>query len=59
METTRSLAKREGLFVGMSAGGAGWAALKVAEEAPAGSVVVFITPDRGDKYLSMESLFPR
>ena len=58
-DTTRQLARHEGLFVGMSSGGAAWAALKVAEEAPAGSVIVFITPDRGDKYLSMESLFPR
>ena len=56
--TTRELARHEGLFVGMSAGGAAWGALKVAQEVPAGSVVVFITPDRGDKYLSMETLFP-
>jgi cysteine synthase B len=59
VETTQRLAREEGLFVGMSAGGAAWAALSVAREAPAGSVVVFIAPDRGDKYLSMESLFPR
>ncbi len=59
IETTRQLARKEGLFVGMSAGGAGWATLQVAAEAPAGSVIVFITPDRGDKYLSLEALFPR
>ena len=58
-DTTRRLAREEGLFAGMSGGGACWAALQVATEAPAGSVVVFIVPDRGDKYLSMEDLFPR
>jgi cysteine synthase B len=59
LETTRRLAREEGLFVGMSAGGAAFAALALAQEAPSGSVVVFIAPDRGDKYLSMEALFPR
>jgi len=58
-DTTQRLAREEGLFVGMSGGGAAWAALQVAAEAPAGSVIVFIVPDRGDKYLSMEDLFPR
>ncbi|MEZ4470909.1 MAG: pyridoxal-phosphate dependent enzyme [bacterium] len=55
--TTRQLARDEGLFVGLSGGGACTAALRVAEEAPAGSVIVFVVPDRGDKYLSMETLF--
>ena len=59
IETTRKLARHEGLFVGISAGGAAWGALKIAREAPAGSTIVFITPDRGDKYLSMETLFPQ
>ena len=58
-ETTLRLAREEGLFVGMSGGGAAWASLQLATEAPAGSVIVFIVPDRGDKYLSMEDLFPR
>jgi cysteine synthase B len=58
-DTTRRLAREEGLFVGMSGGGAAWASLQLAAEAPAGSVIVFIVPDRGDKYLSMEDLFPR
>ncbi|MFZ4739285.1 MAG: cysteine synthase CysM [Bradymonadia bacterium] len=56
-DTTRALAQHEGLFVGLSAGGAGWAALQVAAEAPSGSVIVFICCDRGDKYLSVEGLF--
>ena len=58
-ETTRRLAREEGLFVGMSGGGAAWGSLQLAAEAPPGSVIVFIVPDRGDKYLSMEALFPR
>jgi cysteine synthase B len=59
VETTRRLAREEGLFVGISAGGAASVALSLAREAPAGSVLVFIAPDRGDKYLSMEALFAR
>lgn len=58
-EATRALAAQEGLFVGLSSGGACCAALHVAAEAPSGSVVVFIVCDRGDKYLSMTNLFPR
>lgn len=57
-DVARAMAKQEGLFVGLSGGGACHAALQVAAGAPAGSVIVFIIPDRGDKYLSMESLFP-
>ncbi|MGB0646261.1 MAG: cysteine synthase CysM [Bradymonadia bacterium] len=56
-EYTIRLAEDEGLFVGLSSGGACCAALQVAENAPAGSVIVFIVCDRGDKYLSMENLF--
>ena len=57
METARRLTREEGIFCGPSSGGAAWAALQVAERAPAGSVIVFIVCDRGDKYLSMEGLF--
>lgn len=57
METARRLTREEGIFCGPSSGGACWAALKVAESAPSGSVIVFIVCDRGDKYLSMENLF--
>jgi cysteine synthase B len=49
------MAKEEGIFAGMSSGGALAAALKVAEELDKG-VVVCITCDRGDRYLS-SSLF--
>lgn len=54
---TRRLAEEEGLFVGLSSGGACCAALQVAQTAPADSVIVFIVCDRGDKYLSMSNLF--
>jgi cysteine synthase B len=48
---SRQLAKKEGIFVGMSTGGACASALKVAQEIAAG-VIVFIACDRGDRYLS-------
>jgi cysteine synthase B len=54
-ETTRLLATREGLFVGMSSGAAVAGALKVAKGMKSGTVVVLL-PDRGDRYLST-SLF--
>ncbi|CAJ1364334.1 unnamed protein product [Effrenium voratum] len=50
-ETARQLAMQEGIFAGMSSGGAVSAALKIAQEAP-GRVVVCIVCDRGDRYLS-------
>lgn len=57
-EHTRRLGREEGLFVGLSSGGACAKALEVAADAPKGSVIVFIVCDRGDKYLSMDGLFP-
>lgn len=50
-ETTRLLARKEGLFVGMSAGAAMAVALRVAKEMSAGRIVV-ILPDGGERYLS-------
>jgi len=50
-ETTRMLATREGIFVGMSSGAAVACALKVANHMESG-VIVTILPDRGDRYLS-------
>ncbi len=50
-ETTRLLATREGLFVGMSSGAAVSAALRLAGDMDSGTLVV-ILPDRGDRYLS-------
>ena len=48
----RKLAREEGLLIGVSAAAAVVGALRVAKEAEAGSVVVTIFPDSGDKYLS-------
>ena len=47
----RRLAKEEGIFAGMSSGGAGSAAIRLAQELDHG-VIVFICCDRGDRYLS-------
>ena len=52
-ETARRLAREEGLFLGISAGGAVAAMLRLAEEVTAGTLVA-IAPDRGDRYLSTE-----
>jgi len=50
-ETMRALAQREGIFCGVSSGGAVAGALRIATAQP-GSVVVAIVCDRGDRYLS-------
>ncbi|RJX28531.1 MAG: cysteine--tRNA ligase [Desulfurivibrio sp.] len=49
----RLLARKEGIFAGMSSGAAICAALAVAQQLEAG-VIVVILPDSGDKYLSTE-----
>ena len=49
--TMRALAQREGIFCGVSSGGAVAGALRVAQAQP-GSIVVAIVCDRGDRYLS-------
>lgn len=48
---TRRLAKEEGVFAGVSSGGAVCAALKLANEVE-NAVIVTIICDRGDRYLS-------
>ena len=50
-EMTKRLAKEEGVFSGMSGGGAVVAALKLAKTVQKGTIVAII-PDRGDRYLS-------
>nr|WP_249215460.1 MULTISPECIES: cysteine synthase CysM [unclassified Providencia] len=50
-DTMRALAKREGIFCGVSSGGAVAGALRVAKENPH-AVIVAIICDRGDRYLS-------
>jgi cysteine synthase B len=55
-DTTRRLAREEGIFAGISAGGAVWAALQVSAETTDATIVTII-PDRGDRYLST-GVFP-
>ena len=52
-EMARTLARKEGIFVGMSSGGACAAALRIASELEHGHLV-FIACDRGDRYLSSD-----
>jgi cysteine synthase B len=52
-DMTRRLAKEEGIFAGMSSGGAASVAIKIAQEISEG-VIVFIACDRGDRYLSSD-----
>jgi cysteine synthase B len=53
---TRALAVKEGIFAGVSSGGAVAAALKLSEEVE-NAVIVVIICDRGDRYLST-GIFP-
>jgi cysteine synthase B len=55
-ETTRRMAKEEGIFAGISAGGAMWVALRLSETLQ-DSTIVSIVCDRGDRYLST-GVFP-
>jgi len=50
-ETARRLAREEGIFGGISSGGAAWVAQQVAAR-EAGATIVFVVCDRGDRYLS-------
>jgi cysteine synthase len=50
--TSRALAVKEGIFCGISSGGTFAAALKVAETAEPGAVILAILPDTGERYLS-------
>ncbi len=52
MKQSLMLAQKEGIFVGITAGGTFAAALKVASEAPAGSTILAMLPDTGERYLS-------
>jgi len=51
-DTARKLSQQEGIFCGISAGGTVAAALKVAEKAEKGSVILAMLPDTGERYMS-------
>lgn len=51
-DTARRLAAEEGIFAGISAGASLSTALRVAESAPQGSVLLAMLPDTGERYLS-------
>jgi cysteine synthase A len=52
MHWSRELARKEGIFVGITSGATFAAALGVAEDAPKGSTILCMLPDTGERYLS-------
>jgi cysteine synthase A len=52
LRCSRDLAQKEGILVGITAGGTFAAALKVCTEAPKGATVLCMLPDTGERYLS-------
>ncbi|HEY6376579.1 MAG TPA: cysteine synthase A [Edaphobacter sp.] len=52
MRWSKELARKEGVFVGITSGATFAAALRVCEEAPEGSTILCMLPDTGERYLS-------
>ena len=52
MSWSRQLARKEGIFVGISAGGTFAAAIELAKDAPKGSTILCMLPDTGERYLT-------
>jgi cysteine synthase A len=52
LRCSKELARKEGIFVGLTSGGTFAGALRVAEEAPKGSTILCMLPDTGERYLS-------
>ncbi len=52
LNASRDLARKEGIFAGISSGATVAGALKICEEAPEGSTVLCMLPDTGERYLS-------
>jgi cysteine synthase A len=52
MSHSQELAKKEGIFVGISSGATFAGALRIAAEAPSGSTILCMLPDTGERYLS-------
>lgn len=53
----KTLAKQDGLLVGISSGANVWAARKVAQRLGKGKTVVTLLPDTGERYISIEKYF--
>ena len=49
---SKQLAQKEGIFTGISGGATFAAALKVAEKAEPGSVILCVLPDTGERYMT-------
>lgn len=54
---SRELAKKEGIFVGISCGAAVFGAIEVAKKLEKEKNIVVIAPDTGERYLSVENLY--
>jgi cysteine synthase len=52
MRCSQDLARKEGIFVGITSGATFAAALRVSSEAPKGSTILCMLPDTGERYLS-------
>jgi cysteine synthase A len=52
MKWSQELARKEGIFVGITSGATFAGALRVAEKAPKGSTILCMLPDTGERYLS-------
>ena len=52
ISTARELARKEGIFAGVSSGANVWAAIQLAKELGAGSRIATVAPDSGERYLS-------
>ncbi len=52
MKWAKALAQKEGIFTGISGGSTFAVAVQVAEKAPAGSVILCMLPDTGERYMT-------
>jgi cysteine synthase A len=52
IQAARNLANKEGIFCGISSGATFAAALKIAQQASAGAVLLAMLPDTGERYLT-------